>query len=140
MDAGNGGAIILILSILYFMSSSAMFKTTLDVHKRYTTRTELVANIVSLRTQDKLSGSFLLGTGSIKDEEYYYMMEANPSGSYTRFKIKTKGVEILERKDCKPHVERIYRVYDKFWYLGKRVSRTIIIVPPNTFVKQFQIK
>lgn len=77
--------------------------------------------MVSLKTESNVSGSFFLGTGSIKEDNYYYFfLKDSLSGGFVKHKIPSENVLIIE-KDTVPSLITNYAIVKSFEeYLFKK--------------------
>lgn len=108
-------------------------------------------NIVFLNNQQNIEGSFLLGSGTIKEVEYYFYFIKREDSGYKRDKIEVSKVIIYETDEESPKmswtkVEPIQNEYTKFW-LAPDISDFVydykdyrLIVPKNTIIREFQLK
>ena len=99
-----------------------------------------VATIASLTTNNQVTGSFVLGCGTINNEEKYVMMRKVGNNSYQRYKLSTKDVTIIEDDNIIPGVVQVVTNYNSWVVWSKQVVKYKIYVPKGTIVKQFQIK
>ena len=99
--------------------------------------------IVSLRNGSKIKGSFILGSGQIKEKTYYFFYKKIGDG-YKLGKVGTANTLIVEEENVTPKVKP-FRYVRYNWYLlpfsfeGTKL-RYRIVVPPDTVMKKFQVK
>lgn len=103
---------------------------------------------------DKISGSFVLGSGSIGSESRYSYFIQNPDGSKQKNHVSTCGTKIYEglSETEKPRVEIITcksgEVYSFLsgWFNEddnqkcEKISETKIFVPKNTVISEYNVK
>ncbi|MFW6310839.1 MAG: hypothetical protein ACOC1K_01240 [Nanoarchaeota archaeon] len=108
-------------------------------------KTILDYEIVSLKNSNQISGSFFIGSGYINNKEYYHVFAKVGDNEYKRKKYKTNNSLIKETTEQKPHVKR--KIYTKslneffvpsFCFI--KTYRYVIVVPPDTVVKQFKVQ
>lgn len=61
-------------------------------------------DIVALKDNSNIHGSFFLGTGSIDEEMYYYYMADNGNGGYTMEKVEADDCTIYEDSPDAPYL------------------------------------
>jgi len=128
-----------ILMVIY------MFVPCVDIIKTETFETE----IVSIRSQNSVGGSFLIGCGSIGTEQYYVYMKKLEDGSYKQNKLPVERCRIYENSNLEPRVEwdmvtRVLPVWMSFGFdwidnITKQEGDYRIIVPENTIIQSFEI-
>lgn len=108
---------------------------------KYGKVSETKYEIVSLNNRIKTQGSFVLGCGQIRSTEYYFVMRKKYSNCYTRVSIMVRGTDIIEQKNCSPHVVKVYKNFDN-WFIttAKFFIKNKIYVPENTVIQNFEIK
>lgn len=103
---------------------------------------------------DKISGSFVLGSGSIGSESRYSYFIQNPDGSKQKKHISTAGTKIYEglSETEKPRVQIITcesgTVYSFLsgWFNEddgqkcEKLTETKIFVPKNTIILEYNVK
>lgn len=104
--------------------------------------------IYSLKSNTGISGSFILGTGSIdSNPQYYYYVDLG-NNEKTMKSIDAHNTIIKETNAEHPKIIRFYRVYHPIIYYlaypvtGQTISSVkhpIIIVPENTVLKEFTL-
>ncbi len=107
--------------------------------------------LVAMRTADGLSGTFVLGSGSISTQVDYLFYVQNADGSVSPRYLKAEpSVKIFQTSASPDRGEwNTYRlVVDPSWFLAgftlrsdRPDSRThVLIVPPGTVVQQFSAR
>lgn len=101
--------------------------------------------IVSLKNSNQISGSFFIGSGYIDNKEYYHVFAKVGDNEYKRKTYETSISLIKETTEQKPHIRR--KIYTKslneFFvpsFCFVKAYRYVIVVPPDTVVKQFRVK
>lgn len=119
-------------------------------------------NIYSLKSNDEINGSFFIGSGHIREKEYYYFFkEHDENGSLIRDKVVALQTPILQDSSKHPCLVQEIRVVSKYnkWfvgltaliegedeYLGKRIGlesgiiSNKLIVPEGTIIQEFRIE
>jgi len=125
------------------LSVFLMFGTlSLDV-KEQRINYEYYCKIQSLKNSNDIQGSFVLGTGSVEQVEYYYYYFKDINGYFRRGKKQVENT-VIEERGGTPHIERKYI---------KRVSITgivksykdqpseeyKIVVPKGTVINKFEV-
>jgi hypothetical protein len=100
--------------------------------------------IVSLRTNNPVSGSFVLGCGTIKGEERYVFMVHKGNGVYVRNNVSV-DVPVKESNNQKPGLYwDIYRGVGEGTWLYPWVicekKNHVLVVPVGTIVQTFKIE
>ena len=93
-----------------------------------------------------IEGHFILGSGTIEEESYIYYYEKGEFGGYKINKVKSNGVEIIEREDSEPvaYLKTYkYRVKEN-WFFGlgtisDKDEVKILYVPKGTVQVDFNI-
>ena len=109
-------------------------------------------DIVSLDRESKIHGSFILGTGSIDDVDYYYYYKKVGESSYKLERARALDIVIEESNDVTPQVKvsnKIIRSSFKSFlnpaYKEGPLNPTdeelknTIVVPKGTIIKEFSI-
>jgi len=100
--------------------------------------TEHYLYVYSLRNQEKTSGDFFLGSGTVEQTEYYYYYYKSNYG-YERGKLPTSNVSIVETNKRPEIVERCKVYKGKFFkWNNTSIDRYIMYVPKGTVIKQFR--
>lgn len=134
--------------VVFWIFASGLLVSTIIAISMYVVgvgSTQIKENrkIVSLRGNDRLSGSFTLGTGRINSRRYYFVMVSNGDGGYQREEIPSSRVAIYESDD-EPHVEittdgvKADLIFP--WMAGTfgfDTYYTKIVVPRGTIVQSF---
>lgn len=94
--------------------------------------------IVSLERDSNIKGSFILGTGSIEEIDYYYMYNNLKNNTYKLFKLPCKEYIIRETDEVLPGIRKV-KITKTFWkfYLIEEENEKIINVPKGTIIKEF---
>lgn len=102
--------------------------------------------IVSLRTQETMQGSFVLGSGTIGSHEKYYFMTKLESNTYKRENSYTEDTIIKETNDENPNFSwtwEIYKVETTLWpkmFISDpiyRKTKFVLTVPKGTVIQKF---
>lgn len=147
--------IIILTAILFVVSQYLIFKPhdfKLSVPMEVSVYTD---NIYSLNNgTDSISGSFVLGSGSIGSESRYSYFIQNPDGSKQKKHVSTTGTKIYEglSETEKPRVEIITCESGvKYSFLSgwfdevdsqkcNKYRETKIFVPKNTVILEYNVK
>lgn len=101
--------------------------------------------IFSLKTDEKLSGSFFLGIGQIKGEEKYYYFSKDSRGGFYKESKPTSNCFIFENDSVKPNIAWEIITYQcPSWVipfsLNKKLStKADITVPIGTIFQKFEV-
>ncbi len=133
---------MVVLTLLYMFIP--VFKTIGNVVKTET----YYANIASIRSQDSVSGSFMLGCGSIGSRQYYIYME-KCERYYKQGKLPVEICRIYENQELSPRIEWDEVTRTLPWWMSfgfdcldnrkEREGDWRIIVPTNTIIHSYQI-
>lgn len=105
--------------------------------------------IASLRTQEGLSGSFFLGSGTISQTEYYYMLKRTERGGVVRLQLRAHDCYIFEDEQERPNVSwQVVTYAPPAWYTWpgwidlsyERRTAYDIHVPRGTIIQQFSVQ
>lgn len=101
-------------------------------------------SISSLKPNNNTEGSFFLGSGSIKDVEYYLFFQKLKNSRYIRGRVPAEGTIIEENNNENPRLEwtRHTGKTNKFItmeYIHKDKDY-ILYVPEGTIIKQFKLE
>ena len=94
--------------------------------------------IYSLYNNSEIEGNFVLGTGSINQEEYYYYF-TEQDGAYYKEKI-SSNIGIIETDET-PKLETTI-IRPDIWY-GEMIETIInqkLYVPRGTIIKEFKVR
>ena len=93
--------------------------------------------IYSLYNNSEIKGKFILGSGSINQEEYYYFF-TKKDNAYYKEKVSNK-TGIIET-DKTPKLEET-TIYPKIWY-GQlfEIRQYKLYVPKGTIIKEFKVR
>lgn len=125
--------VIVVCGIFKFDSTEEDYKYTIQY------------NIYSLRNSSETAGSFILGSGTINEVEYCYVMYKTENGAYRRHKILMDNIEIVESSTLAPAVYSLEYTRKSRSGLIKytdSVSSTgdyRIVVPKGTVIEQFKL-
>ena len=116
-----------------------------EVYKQVDTTTMNNINIVSLTADNRTSGSFALGCGSIENIEYYFYYYQREDGNYVRGQKrlnKSSIRQLPEDSDEIPHIEWTELTYINPAWVGPNFGHTlktefIFVVPFGTMVQRF---
>ena len=86
--------------------------------------------IYSLRDRIELHGGFVLGTGSIDQEDYYAFYTKGEFGRYKKQSVPAEDVEVIMRNDVKPRLKTLW-IDDE--------QQQFLFVPKNTIKRQIAI-
>lgn len=105
--------------------------------------------IVSLKDKSGIEGSFVLGSGTIKDKDYYIYYSKTQDGGYKRNKVLAENVTIYQTNNEAPNLRLtettpLKNETTKFWIgeteIFKDQSDIKFIVPENTIIEQFKLE
>ena len=126
-----------------FFSIFLMFCTlSLDV-KEQSSNFEHYCNIQSLKNSNDIQGSFVLGTGSVDQVEYYYYYYKDINGYFRRGKKQVENT-VIEEREGTPHIERKYIKRVSITgivksYRDKPSEEYKIVVPKGTVINKFEV-
>ena len=92
--------------------------------------------IVALRNNSSVTGSFFLGTGSIKDKLIYTYMVQEDRGLLMK-QIPATRTFIVEGTGH-PRIERVYTV-SKLWWHVRRIKDVIIYIPEGSVYQGYSV-
>lgn len=95
--------------------------------------------IVSLERGSNIEGHFILGSGSIKEEDYYYMYNDLGNNTFKLIKFPCNEYTIKETDEVPPGIRKL-KVTRTFGilYLIEEENEKIINVPKGTIIKEFK--
>lgn len=108
---------------------------------------EIETNIVSIKSDSGISGSFFLGCGNIGSDVYYYMYLDKGNNKYNLFKLQAENSTIIE-SDEKPHIIKYRKIakpnkfnkYTEFMNEERKGTQFYeIVVPRGTIVTNFKL-
>ena len=104
-----------------------------------------IKTIISLRSENNISGSFFLGTGNIKNVDSYIFFVKREDGSFYRSSYPVDRSFIYEVDYRGPSIEYVYyeRLRPKWWGWEHKYSCTssaIFYVPKGTIIKEFKLQ
>ena len=131
-------SVYMILLIIFSIFLSYVFYWVGISEKQYDCTHLKTEYIVSLDKENEISGSFLLGFGSINSEYVYYGYFEIGKNKYKLISISTDA-EIIEIEKGRPRfVSGLKcRKYGKYKYVRKYVKE--IFVPKGTIIKKFDL-
>ncbi len=95
-------------------------------------------DLILIKTQDSIHGSFFLGCGTIDSEEYYSFMFYDNEGYIRRGQVVCWGTKIIE-SDNKPRIEftpnNNYKEYTLSWF-----SQVIFYIPKGSILQSYKIE
>lgn len=110
-------------------------------------------NIVSLNNNSEVQGSFILGSGTISETEYYFYFVKQDDGGLYRDKVKTRNVVIYETDKVTPRCEwtKVINKPVPSWILKREIFDVLssdcyklkdfkFYVPTNTIIKEFKLR
>lgn len=148
MKAGVSALVIFMASLVVFvagLTTSAIF-TSGD--EWYYVRTD-TQPIVSLRTQQTISGSFVLGSGGFASNECYYFMVNLGDNHYQRDYEMASNTALHETTGTPCLTKEVYDETNKHaawaWPLAFRFHRAqwynrTLHVPPGTIIQKFEVQ
>jgi len=105
--------------------------------------------IVSLKDKSSIEGSFVLGSGTIKDKDYYIYYSKTQDGGYKRNKIEAENVTIYQTNKETPKLKftditPLKNETTEFWIGETEIftdqTDVKLIVPENTIIEQFKLE
>jgi hypothetical protein len=132
-----------IIGSFIFAVSSMIILLEID-DKETETYYKYYCNIHSLKNSNDVSGSFVLGSGSIEQVEYYYYYYKDVNGYFKRGKKEVRGTVIEEKEGVIPHIERLYTKYESRTgfvksYMDHSCEEYKIVVPKGSVINKFEI-
>ena len=125
-DASGLGIVGLIFGIMSLIS----LVCCVSLYPNYATSYNiLLYEIVSIRTEDSIEGSFFLGSGTLKDKTYYVCYSKNSKG-YKLEKLETDKSYVIEDNDKTPSVYKVN-------YKNSLGTYYNIYVPVGTIITTF---
>ena len=127
--------------LLSFFTIGVLFcidaKETETYYKHY-------CNVHSLKNSNDVRGSFVLGSGSIEQVEYYYYYYKDGNGYFKRGSKEVNSTVIEEKEGVIPHIESLYTKYESRTGLIKSYTdhsskQYKIVVPKGTVINKFEI-
>lgn len=121
-----------IASILTFFSSFSLVLAICCTSKVYEQYEKFICNILSIRNESGVQGSFCLGTGYVKDTQYYlYYYQADKGIKMDKVEAdKTYIIETNSRVPC------IYEIKNR----GDYYSFYELYVPENTLILSYTLQ
>lgn len=99
--------------------------------------------IASLRGESGVSGSFILGSGSINEEPQYIYLEKVGDNQYIQRTIPATDLVLEENDTIEPSIRWDIQRHSNLWIFPWWVTAPgdkKIVVPSNTLVKEFIIR
>jgi hypothetical protein len=110
--------------------------------------------IVSLRDDSQISGSFFLGSGSIEGDTYYMFYKKISENSFKQDKVRSERVVVEERNDINPRYSYDEGKKERKYLYGlsaiildcsctqefSKVRNRTLTVPEGTIIKQFKLE
>lgn len=98
--------------------------------------------IASLRTNHAIEGSFVLGTGHVRDRESYLFFYDLGDGRYQRGSAETGDTMLVEKANVSPRMEWELSTIRSWWVgpvdIGTERRNVRLVVPPGTIVRRFE--
>jgi len=137
-----------IMALIYSVICALIYTLILMAIPMNVSQTVEYVEIASLQPFNGITGSFILGSGTVADKEYYVYMKKEKNG-YRREKILTNKVLIYETDKVSPRLEWTVSKYQiPSWLCPKPIARYlsysvstdfIMYVPKGTFIREFKI-
>lgn len=128
----SDGDIVAIIGVAAFIVSTVSLIICLDNYPVYYKQYEKhVADIISIHRECSIEGNFVLGTGSMKDVQYYFYYHETPNGILLD-KVKTENTYIVETDEYKSSIYEIKELHSLNSY-------NRIYVPYGTIVTTFTL-
>mgnify|MGYP000630283228 CR=1 FL=1 len=126
------------LTIFFYIIGSAMINEIFGTYKPVSGETK---NIISLRNNNEVSGSFILGSGRIDEKEYYYTFIKINNDKYKRKKYPVEKSVIYETSQNSQKVVEKRKTIDDPLIIGCiSEEKYILRVPKGTIVKEFKVQ
>jgi hypothetical protein len=124
-------------------SATVMFLVEID-DKETETYYKYYCNIHSLKNSNDVSGSFVLGSGSIEQVEYYYYYYKDVNGYFKRGKKEVIRTVIEEKEGVIPHIEELLTKPESRTgfiesYADRSCKKYKIVVPKGSVINKFEI-
>ncbi len=130
------------MSMMLFMFLTLIFS---ECFKQESCRINYSESIISLGNSSQISGSFFIGSGSIRQQEYYFTFIKDSDGAFLRKQIPVLDSRIFMTNDQKPHIfwQKI-KYKTPFWFsiidcVPSKDTKIDIFVPENTIVQKFEV-
>ena len=98
--------------------------------------------ICAIADNSATSGGFFLGSGSLKDDMYYYYLTKNEDGTKEMHKVRSEGVKINDSEKENPRIVIEYKQNSnpvvRFFFFTYRTEH-IIYIPPNSIKYNYNI-
>ena len=150
---------VVVIMVTFVLSVLSVVPTNIGAGYRYTTFEE-TTNIYSLRGEQELSGSFILGSGGFDTNEKYYYYQDHGGEAVIRGSVAAQTTPIIEDDSRDPQlVQRVNRITGfNYWWLhpfmyfqkdelmgttnGSRggVQSNTLIVPEGTIIQEFRLE
>lgn len=96
-------------------------------------------NIVSLNRSKELNGSFFLGSGTIRNSQYYFMYKVTKTGEgnfYKLLKSPASKTVIRETNNYPPGV--VFTYIDDYMCGDNHLSKVTITIPTGSIIQEFK--
>jgi hypothetical protein len=144
-ECGRTHFIYKILNLITSIIISWMILDFVDDDNINLYREHKIVNIISAKNSQEVSGSFVLGSGSIKEIEYYYYY-FNTNSGYKRDKIKVSNTYVKEHNLKTAFIvglEEIsisrFGIFTNEYHENNHYEKNIIYVPKNSIIREFKI-
>ena len=154
---GLSAGFFTIFSLVCFILSA--IPAAFSVGVEYKAVDEEIA-IYSLRDEQEISGSFILGSGGFGTSQAYYFFRDHSGGGVIRDSVRASRTPIIEDSSQEPHlIQRVNRVRSVNWlwahpaivfnqgeWIGTtggiegRVLGNTLVVPEGTIIKEFRVE
>ena len=128
-----------------FVISQGLYEYLQNLGKiKYEFHVKETIPIVSLHNNTEVNGSFFLGSGQVREQEYYFTFAKNQYGAYYRYRVPVNSSLIIESEELEsPHIKvMIGQIPDNFkwWVFSFDKINYHIHVPVGTVIQQFSVK
>lgn len=144
-ECGRTHFVSKILNLIISIIFSWMLLDFVDDDNINLYREHKIVNIISAKNSQEVSGSFVLGSGSIKEVEYYYYYFNTVSG-YKRDKIEVSNTYVKEHNLKTAFIvglEEIsisrFGIFTNEYHENNHYEKHIIYVPKNSIIREFKI-
>ena len=120
-----------VAGILTFLSSLSLTLAICCTSKAYEQYEKFICNILSIRNESGVEGSFCLGSGYVKDTQYYLYYHQTDKG-IKMDKVEADKTYIIETND---RVPCIYEIKNR----GDYYSFYELYVPENTLILSYTL-
>ena len=135
-----GGGFAAAFALVMFLVGQPSLATNENSYWKEKERTE----IYSIGNQVGVEGHFVLGSGSIESEMYYFYYVEGSNGGIVINKCESKNVEIVEKDIDKGYIVNYERRYNKpHWFFGFGTfigdEKVMIEVPKGTIKYNYNV-